>query len=113
MGHAKTYRRMGKKAIRTIDLLREKAPLLGLLGSLGMLASDDLAGDAWIPTAVGFAPTLLDEGIASGSALKGMIKAKGFLKGLIKSRSLVPAYASYLAPLAAMYGTSKLLDIGE
>jgi hypothetical protein len=46
-------------------------------------------------------PTLLDEGVATGHALRHMTKTHGFRQGLAKSRMLAPAYGTYAALAAA------------
>ena len=57
-----------------IALSRQLAPSLGSLGAGVLLAQDDPETRKWAPVAAvaGQAPTLLDEGLASGKALLAM-----------------------------------------
>ena len=111
LGHAKNYERFKSNASKVKAIgIRNSLLGLGVLGSLGALAHDDedVRDKAWISTAVGGAPVYLDEGLASARAAKNMIQTKGFVEGLKRSAQLVPAFGTYLLPLAGAYAASKL-----
>lgn len=56
------------------------------------------------------APTLLDEGLASARAVKGMVGEHGLKDGLRKSVSLAPALGTYASYAATPLGISRLRE---
>lgn len=102
IGHARAYRRYGKLAIPMV-ITRRAAPTATGLAGIAMALSDDETASRNAPwvAASGSLPTLIDEALASGLALKDMKKLYGW-KGVAKGlKKLTPGYLSYLRRPAA------------
>ena len=102
IGHARAYRRYGKLA-KPMAITRQAAPAATGLAGIAMALSDDetAARNAPWVAASGSLPTLIDEALASGLALKDMKKLYGW-KGVAKGlKKLTPGYLSYLMQPAA------------
>lgn len=104
LGHAKDFRRLGK--------LKHVGQSVGMLGSLASPGIAALAANktdnpylAAAAPVVAAAPLLRNEGKATGSALKHLVKTHGWKKGLSKGKILGPAFATYgIIPAASAVG---------
>jgi hypothetical protein len=111
LGHANYYKHLGKN----MGMLRMPGMLGGMIASMGLGASSDPDVSKYAPAAVlaGMTPTLIDEGYATGSALKHIHGVQGRAGVLRALKTLGPAGLSYLAqaaiPAAAMawYGNRE------
>jgi hypothetical protein len=102
IGHARAYRRYGKLA-KPMAITRHAAPAATGLAGIAMALSDDetASKNAPLVAASGSLPTLIDEALASGLALKDLKKLYGW-KGVAKGlKKLTPGYLSYLMQPAA------------
>lgn len=111
LGHAANWKHIPEKLKPTAAVIRGLGFAGSPLVSAAMLFSGDeeTRADAWKATAIGGAPTLIDEGLASLRAAKDMIKSDGFKKGLKKALPLLPAYGTYLSPLVGAAVASHIL----
>ena len=89
----------------------QNASRLATGGIGGRLAAGALAGElaqemdnpSYVPAALGAAvaaPVLYEEAVATGHAFKNMMKQHGALRGGARTLNMLPAFASYLAPVA-------------
>lgn len=116
MGHLKAIQRVPERlrfpAARAAMISRKAVfPVAALAGARA--ATDD--EPSYLPAAAALAasaPVLADELAASGYAAKAMMRRSGFVKGLLKSVGLAPAFATYLAPAAAPFLISALRKRG-
>ena len=72
-------------------------------GALAGQLAGELGTPSYIPAAVGAAiaaPTLFEEAAASARAAKHMMATHGNVRGLVRSLGLLPALATYTAPVA-------------
>lgn len=97
--------------------VRAGLPAIGSLAGI-ILANQDkdsTANLAPIAAAAGFAPMLLDEGVASARAMKELSRiGGGFRKTWGQSKALLPAFGTYLAAaggtVGGVYLIKKLLE---
>lgn len=119
LGHAKNWntieRLFGQKGRERLFGARVGTTGLGSVTTMPLSALAATDPDAsWTPGAIQagiYAPTLLDEGLASAHSLRALMQRHGVLKGLRQGSSLAPAFATYgaigLTP-AAITGGRKL-----
>ena len=116
IGHAKNWRKvrdlLGQRGHDALWKARGMATNLG--ASTVMPAGFAAAVDpdaSWAPGALQaglYAPTLIDEGLASAHSLRNLVKEHGWSKGLRRGGALAPAFATYgaigLTPAAITAG---------
>ena len=112
-GHIKNYENLRKLKIdpRTAILLgRVAAPLAGLAGAAYKLKDrdSDTISNAWKPIALGFTPTLVDEGAASVRGLNSVRKLLGSKAALKELPKLLAAFGTYASIPLGAYGLSKM-----
>jgi hypothetical protein len=111
-GHIKNDKLWGKRG-RKLNTGSRAISALGALPAAYYAGwDDDPSYKPALAQAAVSAPMLIDEGIASGRAIKHLMKQHGKLKGLKKSMILAPALATYGlaagAPLAITAGRKYL-----
>lgn len=104
LGHAKTYKSLGKNSDLAVSARTFGSNVGSGVGVAALLLGDqEIKEKAYLAPLIGGIPTFLDEGIATGRAVKGLVNSHGFRKGLRKALPLVPGGLSYLAPTIALY----------
>lgn len=116
LGHAKNWRTvedlLGQSGRKGMWMGRLLGTQFGTKTMAPLAASAALDDDAsWLPGSIQagiYAPTLLDEGLASTHALRHLIKRHGVTSGLRQGLSLAPAFGTYgaigLTPLGITAG---------
>lgn len=98
LGHARVYKRLGSLG-QSMAAMRMLAPLSTSLAGTAMALSDneETAKSAPLVAMAGGIPVLLDEGIASGLALKELKKLHGWGGVGQGIKKLTPGFLSYLS----------------
>ncbi len=104
-GHAKNWKPViGKKLHDPVAIIRGLSVFGGTAaGGAHYLANKDSKLAPAYPLLYS-SPTLVDEGLASARATGHLLKRYGFKKGMSKSKSLLPAFLTYLALPGVMSG---------
>lgn len=112
LGHIKNDKMWGKVGRGVNSFSRLGASVGALPAAFAAGYSDDPSWTPGLIQAGVSAPMLVDEALASGRAVKHMVKQHGLAKGLSKSKVLLPAFGTYAAlgatPLA-ITGVRKYL----
>jgi hypothetical protein len=105
LGHAKNWeaarRLVGSKGRDALLSARLLSMMGGVDSAIPLSAYAAADSDmSWTPAAIQaglFAPTLVDEGLASLHAARHLVNRHGLIKGVGRSASLLPAYGTYAA----------------
>lgn len=114
LGHLKLRSRLGEKASKALNLSRAGMHLtpVGAIAGYHVAKNSDSKAGAITGAAMAVAPmasTLIDEGYATGSAVKHIAKSQGVKKGLQAAGKLAVPFGSYaglagVGAAAAHYG---------